>query len=112
MTLAMNINRPLDDEARWQIVLDRDRRFDGDFVMGVHSTGIYCRPSCPARQPKRENVSFYASNEEAEAAGLSIDIAEGAAPDAHGPASALAMIEGAGCIRTSTACGRSSRGSR
>ncbi|MCB2074511.1 MAG: bifunctional DNA-binding transcriptional regulator/O6-methylguanine-DNA methyltransferase Ada [Novosphingobium sp.] len=70
MTLAMNINRPLDDEARWQIVLDRDRRFDGDFVMGVHSTGIYCRPSCPARQPKRENVSFYASNEEAEAAGL------------------------------------------
>jgi len=61
---------PIDDEARWRIALAKDRRFDGAFVTGVHSTGIYCRPSCPARPPKRENVSFYATPADAEAAGL------------------------------------------
>lgn len=60
----------LNDDARWRIALAKDRRYDGAFVMGVHSTGIYCRPSCPARAPKRENVGFYASAEHAEAAGL------------------------------------------
>ncbi|WP_338240565.1 bifunctional transcriptional activator/DNA repair enzyme AdaA [Aurantiacibacter hainanensis] len=60
----------LSDEDRWQIALAKDRRFDGVFVTGVHSTGIYCRPSCPARAPKRENVRFYASPLQAEAAGL------------------------------------------
>ena len=61
---------PLDDETRWQIALAKDRRYDGRFVTGVHSTGIYCRPSCPARPPRRENVRFYATPAEAEAAGL------------------------------------------
>lgn len=61
---------PADDAARWRIALAKDRRFDGIFVMGVHSTGIYCRPSCPARAPRRENVAFYATPAEAEAAGL------------------------------------------
>jgi AraC family transcriptional regulator, regulatory protein of adaptative response / methylated-DNA-[protein]-cysteine methyltransferase len=60
----------LTDESRWQIALAKDRRFDGAFVTGVHSTGIYCRPSCPARPPRRENVSFYATPIAAEAAGL------------------------------------------
>lgn len=60
----------LDDEARWRIALAKDRRFDGAFITGVHSTGIYCRPSCPARAPKRENVRFYATPADAEAAGL------------------------------------------
>lgn len=60
----------LDDEKRWAIALAKDRRFDGVFVTGVHSTGIYCRPSCPARAPKRENVRFYATPADAEAAGL------------------------------------------
>ena len=60
----------LTDDDRWRIALAKDRRFDGRFVTGVHSTGIYCRPSCPARAPKRENVRFYASPAEAEAAGL------------------------------------------
>lgn len=60
----------LTDDQRWQAALAKDRRFDGVFVTGVHSTGIYCRPSCPARAPKRENVRFYASCEAAEAAGL------------------------------------------
>ncbi len=61
---------PGDDEARWQIALAKDRRFDGLFVMGVHSTGIYCRPSCPARAPLRQNVRFYTGAAQAEAAGL------------------------------------------
>ncbi len=60
----------LNDDERWQIALAKDRRFDGTFVTGVHSTGIYCRPSCPARAPKRQNVRFYASPAEAEEAGL------------------------------------------
>jgi len=60
----------LTDDERWRIALAKDRRFDGHFLTGVHSTGIYCRPSCPARAPKRENVRFYASMAEAEAAGL------------------------------------------
>jgi AraC family transcriptional regulator of adaptative response/methylated-DNA-[protein]-cysteine methyltransferase len=58
------------DEERWQAALAKDRRFDGAFVTGVHSTGIYCRPSCPARAPHRKNVRFYATPGDAEAAGL------------------------------------------
>jgi AraC family transcriptional regulator of adaptative response/methylated-DNA-[protein]-cysteine methyltransferase len=58
------------DEDRWRIALAKDRRFDGAFVTGVHSTGIYCRPSCPARAPLRRNVRFYATPEAAREAGL------------------------------------------
>ncbi|MEM1131549.1 MAG: bifunctional DNA-binding transcriptional regulator/O6-methylguanine-DNA methyltransferase Ada [Pseudomonadota bacterium] len=58
-----------DDEA-WAAVMRRDRAYDGHFFTGVLSTGIYCRPSCPARHPLRENVRFFATIEEAEAAGL------------------------------------------
>ncbi|TMM50351.1 bifunctional transcriptional activator/DNA repair enzyme AdaA [Qipengyuania marisflavi] len=60
----------LTDADRWEIALAKDRTFDGVFVTGVHSTGIYCRPSCPARAPRRENVRFYATPADAEAAGL------------------------------------------
>jgi AraC family transcriptional regulator, regulatory protein of adaptative response / methylated-DNA-[protein]-cysteine methyltransferase len=60
----------LTDDERWRIAMAKDRRFDGRFVTGVHSTGIYCRPSCPARAPLRENVRFYATSAEAEAVGL------------------------------------------
>ena len=62
--------RTLTDDERWQIAMAKDRRFDGAFVTGVHSTGIYCRPSCPARAPLRKNVKFYATAEDAEAVGL------------------------------------------
>jgi AraC family transcriptional regulator of adaptative response/methylated-DNA-[protein]-cysteine methyltransferase len=55
--------------SRWQSVLDRDRAQDGAFVFGVSSTGIFCRPSCPARRPRRENVSFYNDATQAEQAG-------------------------------------------
>ncbi|TFD15861.1 MULTISPECIES: DNA-3-methyladenine glycosylase 2 family protein [unclassified Cryobacterium] len=48
----------------------RDARFDGQFITGVHSTGIYCRPSCPAATPKPANVSFYLTTAAAHEAGL------------------------------------------
>jgi len=60
----------LDDDGRWAAVLRRDRALDGRFVTGVLTTGIYCRPSCAARHPKRENVRFFASGAEAAQAGL------------------------------------------
>ena len=67
---AMTNATKLTDDDRWQIALAKDRRFDGAFFTGVHSTGIYCRPSCPARAPLRKNVRFYATWQDAEAAGL------------------------------------------
>jgi AraC family transcriptional regulator of adaptative response/methylated-DNA-[protein]-cysteine methyltransferase len=59
----------LDDEQRWQAVLEADRAFDGAFVTAVRTTHIYCRPSCPARKPMRKNVEFLASPDVAERAG-------------------------------------------
>jgi len=53
----------------WQQVLGRDAAADGQFVYAVKSTGVYCRPSCPSRRPERKNVSFFPTNEMAEAAG-------------------------------------------
>src|SRR6202171_3625688 len=55
---------------RWQAVLDRDASLDGTFVFGVSSTGIFCRPSCPAKRPRRENVNFFDHALEAEQAGF------------------------------------------
>ncbi|QYF88226.1 helix-turn-helix domain-containing protein [Brevundimonas sp. PAMC22021] len=60
----------LDDETCWRALTARDARFDGRFFTGVVSTGIYCRPVCPARTPRRENVVFHLSAASAEAAGL------------------------------------------
>ncbi len=57
-------------EDRWKAVLSRDRRFDGAFVYGVRSTRIYCRPSCPARRPRQEQVSFFQTPEAAKQAGF------------------------------------------
>ncbi|QBD74529.1 bifunctional DNA-binding transcriptional regulator/O6-methylguanine-DNA methyltransferase Ada [Ktedonosporobacter rubrisoli] len=62
--------QPLYDEQCWNAVLKRDRAADGSFVFAVRSTGIYCRPSCPARRPRRENVAFYQLPAEAETAGF------------------------------------------
>ncbi len=59
-----------DAESLYRAVASRDRRFDGRFVLGVTSTGIYCRPSCPARTPKRENVRYFALPAAAVAAGF------------------------------------------
>lgn len=60
----------VDSEQAWAAIQSRDRSFDGKFVTGVLSTGIYCRPSCAARHPRRDNVRFFATAEQAEAAGL------------------------------------------
>lgn len=60
----------LDDERCYRAVSSRDARFDGWFYVGVLSTGIYCRPSCPAVTPKRANVRFYAAAGAAQTAGL------------------------------------------
>src|SRR3984957_20317265 len=51
----------LDDEQRYQAAVSKDPRFDGVFFIAVTSTGIYCRPSCPAITPKRQNMRFYRS---------------------------------------------------
>jgi len=59
-----------DDEARWAAVVERDAGHDGAFVFAVRTTGIYCRPSCGARRPKRENAAFYTTPDEAEADGF------------------------------------------
>ncbi|MGC4104814.1 MAG: bifunctional DNA-binding transcriptional regulator/O6-methylguanine-DNA methyltransferase Ada [Thermomicrobiales bacterium] len=58
------------DDARWQAVIDNTPEADGAFFVCVHTTGIYCRPTCPARRPKRENVSFTVTLEEARRAGF------------------------------------------
>lgn len=57
-------------DARYRAISTRDRRFDGQFFTGVKSTGIYCRPSCPARTPKPENVAFYSTSAAAQEAGF------------------------------------------
>ena len=54
----------------WQAVLERDRRFQHLFVYAVRSTGVYCRPTCASRRPRREQVSFFAGPEAAERAGF------------------------------------------
>jgi AraC family transcriptional regulator of adaptative response / DNA-3-methyladenine glycosylase II len=59
-----------DPDRCYQAAQSKDARFDGVFFIGVTSTGIYCRPSCPARTPKRENVRFYASAAAAQQAGF------------------------------------------
>lgn len=53
----------------WRATLERDRRADGEFVLAVRSTHVYCRPSCPARRPLRRNVTFFRTREEAEQQG-------------------------------------------
>ncbi|MDB5459603.1 MAG: helix-turn-helix protein [Caulobacteraceae bacterium] len=60
----------LDQDACYRAVATRDARFDGRFFGGVTTTGIYCRPVCPAKTPKRENMVFYPTAAAAEEAGL------------------------------------------
>jgi AraC family transcriptional regulator of adaptative response/methylated-DNA-[protein]-cysteine methyltransferase len=70
MDAMTNKTVPADQDARWQAVVARDASADGTFVISVRSTGIYCRPSCPARRPKPENVQFHANAKDAERAGF------------------------------------------
>ncbi|ABL72303.1 bifunctional DNA-binding transcriptional regulator/O6-methylguanine-DNA methyltransferase Ada [Paracoccus denitrificans] len=61
---------PTESDPRWQRVLARDAAADGSFVYAVRTTGVYCRPSCPSRRAKPQNVTLYASPDQAEAAGF------------------------------------------
>lgn len=60
----------LDEDVRWKAIQDRDLAADGQFIYGVTSTGVFCRPSCPSRRPRRANVRFFTSVEQAEQAGF------------------------------------------
>jgi AraC family transcriptional regulator, regulatory protein of adaptative response / methylated-DNA-[protein]-cysteine methyltransferase len=60
----------MNEAVAWESVLHRDPSADDRFLYGVTTTGIYCRPSCPSRRPKRHNVSFFSSAEAAERAGF------------------------------------------
>ena len=121
----------MDDDARWQAVLARDRRCDGRFVFAVRSTGIYCRPSCPARRPRRAQVRFFAGQEDAERAGFRpcrrCQPRDAAAPEAevvrqvcryiedhpYGPVTLTALGAHVGVSpSTSSACSRASWASR
>jgi AraC family transcriptional regulator of adaptative response/methylated-DNA-[protein]-cysteine methyltransferase len=67
---AVVTNMPrIDEESAWAAFERRDRSWDGRVIGAVRTTGIYCKPSCPARRPRREHVEFFASAEEARAAG-------------------------------------------
>ncbi len=59
----------IDFDRCWQALSERNAEFDGRFVFAVRSTGIFCRPSCPARRPRRDGVSFFSNSADAEAAG-------------------------------------------
>ena len=58
------------NDRMWQAVTAKDSRFDGQFVFAVSSTRVYCRPSCPSRRPRRENVTFFELPDAAEQAGF------------------------------------------
>src|SRR5207253_1103403 len=60
----------LNPERCYEAIRSRDARLDGRFVTAVTTTGVYCRPSCPARTPRRENVRFFATAAAAQAAGF------------------------------------------
>jgi AraC family transcriptional regulator, regulatory protein of adaptative response / methylated-DNA-[protein]-cysteine methyltransferase len=71
LNLTKPMARPHNNENRfWKAVQERDSSQDGNFVFAVSSTGVYCRPSCPSKRPRRENVSFFAQPQEAEKAGF------------------------------------------
>ena len=69
MSAVQSIEK-LNDSARWKAVLGHDRGADGLFVYAVRSTGVYCRPSCPSRRPRRDRVAFFESPGDARSAGF------------------------------------------
>lgn len=77
----------VDEERFWQAVLEREAALDGAFVYAVRSTGVYCRPICPSRRPRRDQVLFFARPAAAEQAGFRACLrcrpGQPAAPDAH-----------------------------
>lgn len=70
LQISTNMTAIMNNPELWNAVLSRDASRDGSFVFAVRSTGIYCRPSCPARRPRREQVRFFQLPEAAEQAGF------------------------------------------
>src|SRR5438270_10615083 len=60
----------LDADTAWAAFMRRDRAWDGRILGAVKTTGVYCKPSCPARRPNRDNVLFFTRSEDARAAGF------------------------------------------
>ena len=86
----------ISEALAWTAFERRDRTFDGRFVVAVSTTDIYCKPSCPARRPKRENVRFYEHSREAKAAGFRPCLRcrpDEAARDSQAVARAASIIE-------------------
>lgn len=84
------------EEQCWAAFEARERAYDDRFVVGVVTTGIYCRPSCPARRPKRENVRFFTDPQAARSTGLRACLRcrpDHAAPDAAAVAEARRLLE-------------------
>ncbi|MCQ4269352.1 bifunctional transcriptional activator/DNA repair enzyme protein Ada, partial [Pseudomonas stutzeri] len=85
----------LDHDRCWEALCARDARCDGEFVFAVRSTGIYCRPSCPARRPRRDRVQFFGTAEQAESAGFRP--CRRCWPQAQSPAEQLDTLVAAAC---------------
>ena len=85
----------LDPERCWQALCERDARYDGRFVFAVRSTGIFCRPSCPARRPLRANVQFLSDAASAAAAGFRP--CKRCSPQGASPAEQLDALVSAAC---------------
>jgi AraC family transcriptional regulator, regulatory protein of adaptative response / methylated-DNA-[protein]-cysteine methyltransferase len=84
-----------DDDARWEAVRHRDRSADGAFCYAVRTTGIYCRPSCASRLPRRDNVEFHADAAAAEKAGFRP--CKRCQPNAQGPLARQAAVVARAC---------------
>ena len=85
----------LDPERCWQALCERDANYDGRFVFAVCSTGIFCRPSCPARRPLRANVQFHSDAASAAAAGFRP--CKRCTPQGASPAEQLDALVSAAC---------------
>src|SRR3546814_9797051 len=97
MTNTCTMDR-IDPQIAWMAFERRDRTSDGQFVGAVVTTGIYCKPSCPARRPKRENVLFFPDGAAARAAGYRACLRckpDEVARDRVAVDRALALMEGA-----------------
>src|SRR5947199_4613986 len=96
-TVVSNVP-PIDEDSAWAAFERRDRSWDSRVIGAVKTTGIYCKPSCPARRPKREHVTFFASAGEAGAAGYRACLRckpDEVARDREAIAKAVALIEAA-----------------
>jgi AraC family transcriptional regulator of adaptative response/methylated-DNA-[protein]-cysteine methyltransferase len=88
----------LDPDTAWAAFMRRDRSWDGRVIGAVKTTGIYCKPSCPARRPRREHVAFFATAAEARSAGYRACLRckpDEVGRDREAVARAVKLIEGA-----------------